>query len=95
MPDPVNFYSIGDLVQLTATFSTVPGGEPIDPSSVLVTVSDPDLNETTPAVANPSVGVFTALVSPAVAGKWRWRATGTGAAQASADSLFIVSPPTF
>jgi uncharacterized protein YfaS (alpha-2-macroglobulin family) len=98
MPDAVSFYDPGDLVQLTATFSTVPGGEPIDPSAVAITVSDPGLNETTPAVENPSVGVFTALVSlslDALAGKWRWRATGTGAAQASGDGLFIVNPLTF
>jgi hypothetical protein len=95
MPDAVNFYDIGDLVQLTATFTTVAGGEPVDPSAVAITVADPDLNETTPAVENPSVGVFTALVSIVRAGKWRWRATGTGAAQASADGLFIVNEPTF
>ena len=98
MPDAVNFYDPGDLVQLTATFTTVPGDEPIDPSAVAITVCDPGLTETMPAVANPSVGVFTALVSlslEALAGKWRWRATGTGAAQASADGLFIVRPPSF
>jgi hypothetical protein len=94
MPD-VNFYNVGDLVALTATFATVSGGEAIDPSAVTITVCDPELNESTPAVANPSTGVFTAQVSIALAGKWRWRATGTGSAQASADGLFIVSPPTF
>jgi hypothetical protein len=90
-----NTYSIGDLVQLTASFQTVPEGAPIDPSAVLITVCDPALNETTPAVENPSVGAFTALVSPTIAGKWRWRATGTGAAQASADGLFLVAEQTF
>jgi hypothetical protein len=62
---------------------------------VQITVCDPDLNETTPFVSNPQVGVFTALVSVTLPGKWRWRATGTGAAQASADGLFIVRAPTF
>ena len=95
MPEPVNFYDIGDLVQLTATFTTVPGGEEIDPSAVEITVCDEALNESTPTVSNPQVGVFTALVSPTIPGKWRWRATGTGAAQASADGLFIVKAPTF
>jgi hypothetical protein len=95
MRDPVNFYNVGDLVQLTATFQSVPEGDAVDPSAVQITVCDPDLNESVPAVANPSVGVFTVLVSIARAGKWRWRATGTGAAQASADALFIVREPTF
>ncbi|MGD0387032.1 MAG: hypothetical protein ABSB73_12980 [Solirubrobacteraceae bacterium] len=95
MPDAVNFYNVGDLVQLTATFSVIAGGEPVDPSAVQITVCDPDLNETTPFVSNPQVGVFTALVSVTLPGKWRWRATGTGAAQASADGLFIVRAPTF
>jgi hypothetical protein len=95
MPDPVNFYNVGDLVQVTATFQTVPGSAPVNPTAVLITVCDPELNESTPIVENPSVGVFCAQVTPALAGKWRWRATGTGVAQASADGLFIVRPLTF
>jgi len=92
---PINTYDIGDLVQLTATFTTLPEGVAIDPSAVLVTVCDPAGNETTPTVANTAVGVFTVTVSPAIAGKWRWRATGTGAAQTSADALFLVAEQTF
>jgi hypothetical protein len=96
MPDQaVNTYNVGDLVALTATFATVPEGVAIDPTGVVITICDPDLNESTPTVENADVGVYTVQVSPGIDGKWRWRATGTGAAQASKDGLFIVAPQTF
>lgn len=90
----MNEYNIGDLVELTATFQNQTPAN-VNPSTVVITVYDPAGNLTTPAVTNPSTGVFTSSVSVGISGVWKWRAVGTGAAQAAQDGSFYVQPNTF
>lgn len=90
-----NTYDINDLVVVSAEFQRVSDGTDIDPTVVVITVHDPDGNTTTPAVSNPSVGVWTAQVAPTITGLWKWRAVGTGAAQAGKDGSFFVREPSF
>lgn len=90
-----NTYSIGDLIQLTATFTTVATGANINPTTVTFTIRKPDGTQTSPSVTNPSTGVYQTQVSIDQPGTWRWRAVGTGAAQAAMDSAFQVTPNTF
>lgn len=67
--------TVGESRLITATFKDT-SGTLVDPSTVDLTVRDPDGTETTPAVANPSVGVYTATVTFDEAGIWRWRWEG-------------------
>lgn len=90
-----NTYSIGDLVELTATFTTVATGDDIAPTTVVITVEAPNGATSTPDVSNPSTGVYTAEVSITLPGTYRWRAVGTGAAQAALDSFFLVRQNSF
>ena len=92
MPNP---YNIGDLVQLTANFSTVATEVLISPTSVTFTVRAPDGTEQTPTPINPSTGVYQTSVSITESGTWRWRVVGTGAAKSAADGVFEVVPHTF
>lgn len=90
-----NTYTVGSLVQLTATFTTVASGADTDPTTVTFTIRKPDGTQTTPSVTHVSTGVYQTNVSIDQAGTWRWRATGTGAVQAQQDSLFEVAANTF
>lgn len=88
-------YNVGDLVQLTASFTTVATGAATNPTTTTITVRDPDGNITTPAVSTPSTGTFTAQVSATTGGTWQWRAVGTGACQAANQGQFYVEPNSF
>lgn len=90
-----NTYSIGDLVQITATFTDVDTGDLINPTTVTFTVRAPDGTQTTPSASNTSTGIYQAQIDITEAGIWRWRATGTGSAQAAGSSYFRVQQNTF
>lgn len=61
---------IGDDVTVTTTISV--DGVLTDPTTVTLTVTDPADNDTTPSVANPSVGVYQANVPATLAGRWTY-----------------------
>ena len=88
-------YNIGDLVELTASFTTVSSGSASDPTTVTITVRDPTGTTSTPSVTKSSTGIYTAQVAPTDAGIWLWRAVGTGAVQAANQSEFEVAPNSF
>lgn len=93
-----NTYSVGDLVQLTATFTAVATGATINPTTVDFYVKKPNGTTLTPIPSNPSLGVYTTQVSIDEAGEWLWRVTGTGAAQAASapdDGHFQVAANAF
>jgi hypothetical protein len=89
-----NIYDVGDLVQITMTF-TNSAGELADPTAVQLTVQTPERALLTPTVTNPGPGTFTAAIPVTEAGTWRYRAAGTGVVQAATDSFFEVRPQTF
>ena len=82
-------YDLGDVVTLTATIRD-DDGQPVDATAVVCTVTAPDATTSTPAVSHPAVGVYTATIEPATAGRYlaRWVATGTNAA-AFVDSFTV------
>lgn len=80
-------YDIGDGVSLSFTVTL---GGVLTNATVTLTVTDPAGTVTTPAVANPSVGVYTSAVAPGTAGTWLYRWTATGAATSAEDGVFIV-----
>lgn len=68
-------YYEGDTITLQATFRDI-AGDLVDPSTVTLTVEDPDGNQTTPSTTNPSVGVYEAQVDLDLAGWWSYRWEG-------------------
>lgn len=90
---PLIYYS-GQDVGLTASPLDDTGAPVSGPVSVSVTVTDPSGATTSPAVAGPVSGAYSAVVAGAsAAGIWRyrWTATGTGVKWVS-ESQFTVRP---
>jgi len=96
----------GQPVTLTARFATN-AGVPTNPSvttfkTALVAANPPPDPTATDAqfgidaaVLNPSTGVFTYTLTPAVAGNYIARVVGTGTIQGAAVTLFRVLPNPF
>lgn len=62
----------------------------VDPTAAVCTLLDPTGVSTTPAVTRSSTGIYTATVTPAIAGKFTYRWTGTGAVAAAGELYFDV-----
>lgn len=86
---------VGDLVTFTAAFAAVATNAAVNPTTVVITVRDPNGNPTTPVVSNPSLGVYQAQETITIPGLWQWKATGTGAAVAQGWASFTVPVPPF
>jgi hypothetical protein len=87
MPKP-NFYDIGDVVEMNASFTDLDGA-PATPESVTCTVRAPDGTESTPEVtgtANP----YTAECEPDQHGTWWYAFDGGPDVKASAENCFVV-----
>lgn len=67
---------VGQSVILQATFTDT-DGELVDPSSVTLTIEAPDGTTTTPAVTNPSVGVYQHILDLDEVGDYDFRWEGT------------------
>lgn len=91
----ISSYDVGDLVQLTASFSV--GGVATDPTSVVCTIISPLSVVTTLATTQDSTGNYHAQfdLTGAVAGIWTYRWEGTGAAQAAEEARFYVRESAF
>lgn len=80
---------IGDLVRITARFTDA-DNEPADPTSVSILVREPNGNESTMSVSNPSVGVYYAEQSIDASNCWWFRAKGTGTIEAAVERVLMV-----
>lgn len=67
---------VGTTVIATATFRDT-AGVLVDPSTVVLTVTEPDATTTTPAPTNPSVGVYQHAQDTDQAGNWWFTWVGT------------------
>jgi VCBS repeat-containing protein len=83
-------HDIGDLVTLRVAFVDS-AGEPVDPTTVTLTVQDPDGGQTSPSTSSSETGVYTGTVTPDASGVWRYRFTGTGAHVAVEEGSFEVA----
>lgn len=78
---------VGDVVLLDAEF--VVGSSLTDPTLATVIVKDPSGVTSTPSVAHSGTGTFSAEVTVDMAGTWRVRWEGTGAAAGAEETAFI------
>ena len=83
---PINVYTVGQLVRLTATFKV--GATLTNPTTVTASLKDPDGVVTTPGTSNPSTGVYTIDVTPTKKGRYAYRFAGAGACVAAAEGEF-------
>lgn len=83
-------YDLGDVVALAVEVRDSTGTL-ANATAVALTITLPDGTTTTPVVANPSTGKYTASYTPATSGRFgvRWVATGTNAC-AFTDTFTVV-----
>ena len=84
-------YDIGDVARLFGAFTDI-NGAPADPTTVIVSVKDPNGTVTTPAVVRDSLGNYHADQDCSIAGTWKYQFDGTGAVKASGPGTFRVRP---
>lgn len=92
-------YNIGDTVRVKATFKDA-DDVLSDPSTVAVTIYEPDGTETTYTLAGGGVtkesdGVYYTNLTPDQSGVHRYRFTSTGNPALVEESSFFVVPDSF
>ena len=90
----MNYYDIGDLVRLSATFTDL-AGAPVSPSAVVLRVKAPDGTVSTPTPTNDGIGVYRHDLAVTQAGLWCYRWEGTGAVTAAGERTFMVRASSF
>jgi len=95
----MNSFPTGSLVRISATFTDYAGNN-LDPSTVLVTITDPSGATTQiqygldPDLVREEVGVYHYDLDLSKPGRWcfAWKSTGTG--QAAQSGQLFASPIT-
>jgi hypothetical protein len=87
-------HDLGDMVRVKGTWTDA-AGAPVAPTAVTLTVKNPAGVATTPALTNPSAGVYYADVDANVVGTWCFRFRSTGSGQAAAEGRFYVRESQF
>lgn len=91
-----NVYDVGDGVRLTNTFSI--DGSGANPTTVTVTITDPDGNTYAPSAGSGTDGVYIVKLPDSggvvdeigTPGEWSYRWVGTGAVIAATEGHFFV-----
>ena len=93
----MNTYQSGNTIVLSAQFSAVVGGAPVDPTSVTLRVVDPNGVETdyTTQITKLGTGSYTYALQVLTSGYWNYRWEGLGAVFAALESRFLVSQTAF
>lgn len=76
-------YTIGDLARITATFTR--DAQPITPTAITATATNPTGTTTTVPITLQSAGVYQALVDLTASGSWSVRVYSTGTGQAAEE----------
>lgn len=86
-----NAYDIGDLVTLTGKFySDVALTVPADPTTVVLSIRDPNRVITTPAPTHTGLGIYTYSLPVTASGWYEINWTGTGAVvSASQEAIYV------
>lgn len=91
-------YTIKSAILLAATFTDSVTELPIDPTTVILRVFQPDgqkLTYTTASFTHPSTGLYQKQIIPDLTGIWWYRWQGIGAADATFEQSFEVRPSIF
>ena len=87
----ISTYLLGNLVSLTGRFYSDPAKTtPADPTTVILSIRDPNHIVTTPSPTHAGLGIYTYSWTPSIAGMYEVNWTGTGAVtSADQDPIFI------
>lgn len=85
-----NTYTIGTLVQMTATFSV--GGTNTDPGVVSAEIKDPSGAVTALTPIKDAVGVYHTDYTTSLPGVHYYRFAGSSGVTAAGESAFVVAP---
>lgn len=92
----MNTYQIDTAVTLSNLFTLADGVTPVDPTTVILYVIQPDGTEnqyTGGELDHPSVGRFNYGVVASESGLWTYKWQGTGSVEVtSPDTFFIINP---
>ena len=91
----MNQYVTGNTVRVSADFTTVSTGAPVDPATVSVTTRDPFGSENTYTGVRDSTGDYHYDVAAVTVGVWGYRWVGIGANEAAAEQFFEILPSVF
>ena len=101
MSDEFNKYDLGDLVLVRGTFTDFDSEDPLDPTTVKLSVRDPSGNVETyiyeslgtgNTLDKESTGVYSKEIDCDEAGDWFYRWFSTGNGQAAKERHFEVLP---
>src|SRR5262245_39548348 len=85
----VFFQDSNEFATLTNVFKV--NGVPTDATTVVLTITDPNGNITTPATTHPSTGTYTANVACTAVGTWTYLWEGTGTASDAVAGTWTVT----
>lgn len=87
-------YQVGKVTVLVGRFTDA-SGNPVDPTTVTVTITAPDGTPSTQAATKATTGVWEYTYTPGVPGQYQYVFTGTGAnASVTSVDAFTVGPAT-
>ena len=85
-------YDIGDLITLTGRFySDAAMTIPADPTTVVLSIRDPNRVVTTPAATHAGVGIWTYPLTPTLSGWYEINWAGTGAVVSTSQEAIYVN----
>lgn len=84
-------YEIGDGVRLSVVFTDAVSGALADPTTVILTLQQPDGTDAVVVVQKDATGKYHADYLTTLPGVHVWRWAGTGAVPAAAEGVFTVS----
>lgn len=89
----INVYDVGDVVRVTITFAV--NGTATDPTTVTLSVKEPDGTVTSYSYAGGTVqksttGVYYKDLTIDASGTWTYRWVGTGTAATAEENQFLV-----
>lgn len=91
-----NSYDFGDLVYVKGEFTDKDTGDPLDPTTISITVRSPSgvittyLYLTDSEVVRDSTGIYHAAIDATESGMWYYRWWSTGSGQASDEQRYEV-----
>lgn len=84
-------YEVGDIAVITVSFTDA-NGAPADPTTVILTIRNPDNTISTPAVGHAATGLYTYSLTITQSGVYLYQWAGTGAIVAVVEGSVVVNP---
>lgn len=96
MLGPAKVFTVGTLVRVSSVFTDLLDAN-VDPTTFVFELRSPTGVITTPSATKDAVGVYHVDIDTTLlgAGRWYFRAAGSGAAQAATENYFVLTASQF